>query len=104
MIRDFKLQTGKTIGNFLERMGKRPRVYSKIALEFGADFKEMVLFVYAHRKEVVLVCMDPYESDSEMQRELPDNGQPPIYYSMEGDRVSTVWKLKMAMGRLGDYQ
>ena len=97
MIRDFKLQTGKTIGNFLECMGKRPRVYSKNALEFGADFKEMVLFVYAHRKEVVLVCMDPYESDTEIQRELPDNGQPPIYYSMEGDRVSTVWKLKMAM-------
>ena len=43
MIKDFKLQTGKTIGNFLERLGKRPRVYSRIALEFDFDFKEMNL-------------------------------------------------------------
>ena len=97
MIKDFKLQTGKTIGNFLERLGKRPRVYSRIALEFDFDFKEMNLYVYVQKREVVLVCMDPFESDSELQCELPVDGQPPVYYSWDQNRVSPVWKLKMAM-------
>lgn len=98
MIREFQTKSKTTIYKFLAKMGKNPKVYSEHFSPFNQKHELNYVWVYATRKEVVIVSIDHFRhAERELCDDWLDSESSPMYLGKdEQERVSPVWRLKQS--------
>lgn len=97
LIDAFKKQTKRSIWKHLDAMAADHTVYSTHMKGFGPHLKDYDIYLYANITGLVVVCVDKYGQKDELADEDSSFGEPPLYFTATGHRVSPVWELSEAM-------